>query len=113
MGFVSGSVVCPYCPGIHTEAMYNRGRRGRPYQRMVKRLRLEGTHVCWICGAMIDMSLPVNHEWAWTLDHRLPLIDYPCLGLDPANHAEAHRCCNSSKGRNLQVRRRMNYSQDW
>lgn len=93
---------CPFC-GVrdHEAILYRRGRRGRPYQRAVAELRTKGAHICWICHSAIDMALPVNDKWSWTLDHYYPLDTYPCLGLVRTNHREAHRTCNSSKGNTL------------
>lgn len=83
---------------VHDPALYRRGRSGRPYQRMVRELKRDGVHVCWICGVPIDMALHHNDKWSWTLDHVLPKHTYPCLSLDSTNHREAHRTCNSAKG---------------
>lgn len=104
---------CQICgAAVHDPALLRRATAGRPYQRMVATLKREGTHVCWICGDPIDMRLPVNDTWSWTLDHVLSKADYPCLGLDPTNHREAHRTCNSSKGRGL-LKKRTGHSRDW
>lgn len=90
---------CVFCGAYrHDPLLARRGRRGRPYQRAVKALRAHGAHICWICRGQIDMALPVNDKWSWTLDHYHPLATYPCLGLEASNHREAHRTCNSSKG---------------
>lgn len=75
---------------------YRRGRSGRPLSRIKALVRSEGTHVCWLCGQGIEMSLPINHPYAWTIDHVTPLS----LGGDPLdlkNIREAHRTCNSSR----------------
>lgn len=80
---------------------YRRGRSGRPFNRAKDRLRREGDHVCWICGQQIDMTLRQGDGagWDWTLDHVLPLsLDDQDMALDPSNHREAHRRCNSSRG---------------
>ncbi|WP_406527360.1 HNH endonuclease [Streptomyces sp. I8-5] len=61
-------------------------------------LRRTGTHTCWLCGGWIDVELPDTHPMSWTMDHVLPLSEYPHLALDPTNHREAHRTCNSAKG---------------
>lgn len=105
--------MCPYCHEPHTEAQYRQGRSGRPYKRAVALLKREGPHICWICGSDIDMSLPHNHRWSWTLDHVLPLAEYPCMALDPANHREAHRACNSAKGKGASVKRTTRNSRNW
>lgn len=60
-------------------------------------LKQTGDHICWICRMPIDMGLPVNDKWSWTLDHYYPLALYPCIGLLRTNHREAHRTCNSAK----------------
>lgn len=113
MGMVGRTLACQYCGvTIHDPALVRRATSGRPYQRMVARLKREGTHVCWICGERIDMALPVTHKWAWTLDHVQPKALYPCIGLESWNHREAHRTCNSSKGKGTIVRRQ-GHTQDW
>lgn len=105
---------CGVCSEFeHDPALARRGRSGRPYQTMVKHLRRDGAHLCWICGQRIDMSLPVNDVMSWTLDHVLPLAIYPCLGLDPMNHREAHRRCNSSKGKRAGATKRSPQSREW
>ncbi|MBB0232913.1 HNH endonuclease [Streptomyces calidiresistens] len=76
---------------------WRRGRSGRPLARAKARLRREGANVCWRCGGGIDLDLPPNHPMAWTLDHKVPL-SRGGDALDPANHAEAHRRCNSAAG---------------
>lgn len=90
---------------------YRRGRSGRPLGRLKKRLRLEGAGICWICGQAINMQLPRNDRWAWTLDHVLPLSTHPHLALDYANAREAHRACNSAKGNRGHANSRT--SRDW
>ncbi|MEV2277720.1 HNH endonuclease [Nocardiopsis sp. NPDC049922] len=83
-----------------TSLDYRRGRSGRPLARAKARLKREGSHVCWWCGHAIDMQLSQldpNHRDAWTLDHAIPL-SHGGDPLDPGNHREAHRRCNSSRG---------------
>ena len=41
--------------------------------------------VCWLCGHPIDLTLPYNHAYGWTLDHVVPLS----LGGDPLDHHQA------------------------
>jgi 5-methylcytosine-specific restriction endonuclease McrA len=73
------------------------GRSGRPWARMRALVKREGSHVCWLCGKAIDMGLPYNHKWGWTIDHVLPL-SMGGSALDMDNLREAHRSCNSSRG---------------
>ncbi|MGW0939096.1 HNH endonuclease [Streptomyces sp. NPDC002666] len=77
---------------------YRRGRSGRPIQRIRDHLRKTGVHICWLCGGFIQVDLPDTHPMSWTLDHVLPLSTHPHLALEPTNHREAHRRCNSSRG---------------
>lgn len=81
---------------------YRRGRSGRPLGRLKAQLKAEGANICCHCGKGIDLSLPPNHKWAWTIEHVLPLRDYPELALDINNAREAHRTCNSSKGARIE-----------
>lgn len=90
---------CQFCgEDTHDPLLVRVATSGWRYQKMVAQLKRDGLHICWICGGSIDMTLPHNHRWSWTLDHVLPKAVYPCLGLDSTNHREAHRTCNSSKG---------------
>ncbi|HLU99148.1 MAG TPA: HNH endonuclease [Thermobifida alba] len=77
---------------------YRRGRSGRPLARAKARLKREGSNTCWLCGRPIDLTLPTIHPMSWTLDHAIPLSLRPDLALDPSNHREAHRRCNSIRG---------------
>lgn len=106
-------MLCPYC-GVseHDPALLRRCTSGRPYQRMVAALKRDGLHICWICGWDIDMSLPYNHRMAWTLDHVQPKALYPCIGLESWNHREAHRKCNSAKGKGA-PKKRTPHSREW
>ncbi|GAA1766101.1 HNH endonuclease [Streptomonospora arabica] len=81
---------------------YRRGRSGRPLARAKARLKREGSNVCWSCGKPIDLSLDVRHPMSWTLDHATPL-SRGGDPLDPSNHREAHRRCNSIRGNRADV----------
>jgi 5-methylcytosine-specific restriction endonuclease McrA len=111
----SGLGPCQFCGAVvHDPALVRQATSGRPYQRMVAQLKREGLHICWICGVDIDMTLPHNDKWSWTLDHYFPKALYPCLGLDSSNHREAHRTCNSAKGVGTAPRTtRTRNSRDW
>jgi 5-methylcytosine-specific restriction endonuclease McrA len=63
------------------------GRKGRPWRRLRAEV-LASSDVCWLCG------LP----GANTVDHVLPLSQFPELAHDRSNLAPAHHRCNSSKG---------------
>ncbi|TQN30602.1 HNH endonuclease [Haloactinospora alba] len=82
---------------------YRQGRSGRPLARAKARLKREGSNVCWLCGRSIDVSLPSTSPMSWTLDHAIPLSVRPDLALDPSNHREAHRRCNSTRGNRTDV----------
>lgn len=77
---------------------YQRGRSGRPMNRVREQIKREGGHICWLCGKPIDMGLDRTHPMSWTVDHVQPLSLYPELALDMGNMREAHRRCNSARG---------------
>lgn len=105
---------CQFCGAFeHDPALVRRATSGRPYQRMVGILKRDGVHICWICGVAIDMTLPHNDRYSWTLDHVYAKAIYPCLGLDPLNHREAHRACNSAKGIGSTPTHRAHNTRDW
>ncbi|MFT2016304.1 HNH endonuclease [Streptomyces sp. 796.1] len=76
-------------------------RGGRPWRRIQAHLRATGTHVCWLCGKPIDMSIAPNDPWSWTIDHVVPYSLAPELYLEINNLREAHHSCNSSRGARL------------
>lgn len=50
--------------------------------------------VCWLCGQPIDMELPPLHDYAFSLDHVVP------IARGGGMHAEArpaHRICNARR----------------
>ena len=63
------------------------GRAGHKW-RMLRKQVLEGNPNCWLCGK----------PGADTVDHILPLSQFPELAHDITNLRPAHRSCNSSKG---------------
>lgn len=72
-----------------------RGRSGRPFVRLQRAVFATYTH-CWLCGEVVDQSLPVNDRMARSLDHVVPLVQGGDP-LDPSNARLAHRKCNSAK----------------
>lgn len=50
--------------------------------------------VCWLCGHPIDMDLPPLHDYAFSLDHVVPIARGGKLH-DEAR--PAHRKCNSQR----------------
>jgi 5-methylcytosine-specific restriction endonuclease McrA len=82
------------------------------YRVLVRQVRRE-EHVCWLCGQPIDVTLPYRdpitgqvNALSWTLDHVLPLDDYPHLGLVRTNCRAAHHRCNSARGKRPPTRLR-------
>lgn len=107
------SMACEFCGKYeHTQTEYNRGRGGRPYNRMIAHFKKHGSHYCWICGSLIDMTLHHLDDWAWSIDHVYALSRYPCLALDYGNLREAHRICNMRKGNGTHIPKTRN-SRDW
>lgn len=76
---------------------YSKGRRGRPWRRLRLEV-LQANPVCSLCGGRIDLALPWRNPMSGTVDHVLPLMDYPHLALERSNLRPAHRRCNTSKG---------------
>lgn len=65
------------------------------WKRLREECKREMAPVCWRCGNDIDMSLPGNHKWGWTLDHVLPRWEHPELKFVKSNLKPAHHDCNS------------------
>jgi 5-methylcytosine-specific restriction endonuclease McrA len=75
------------------------GRKGRPWRRVVEKLRELGRAYrlpCHLCGHPIDYDLPAEHPLSFTADHLVPRVAGGLPSLD--NTAPAHRRCNSRKG---------------
>ncbi|MFE7717504.1 HNH endonuclease signature motif containing protein [Nocardia rhizosphaerihabitans] len=66
----------------------------RAYRKARDRLRRE-SQVCWICGRVIDLSLPYTHPMSWTADHLIPRSKGGHL---LGEMRAAHRRCNSKRG---------------
>lgn len=66
---------------------------------------------CWLCGGLIDFTLPAFHDWAFEIDHVHPLSLGGSNTRD--NFRAAHRICNlrRSNGPAEQAPRRR--SRDW
>ena len=63
------------------------GRSSQTWKRMRRQI-LEASDVCWLCGK----------PGADTVDHVLPLSQFPELAHDLGNLRPAHKSCNSKKG---------------
>ncbi|WP_433382774.1 HNH endonuclease [Streptosporangium sp. CA-115845] len=92
----------------------SKGRAGRPWRRVWNRLRNSpGSDVCWLCGHMIDKTLPARHPMSWTADH----VDPISLGgaeRDIRLLRPAHMRCNSKRGnRTGAAGRPMRTSEAW
>jgi 5-methylcytosine-specific restriction endonuclease McrA len=82
----------------------------RTFARGVRRDPTSGT--CWLCGLPIDRALPYRdpttgrvNARSWSLDHVLPLDDYPHLALVRSNARAAHYGCNAARGKRPPRRR--------
>lgn len=80
------------------------------YRCLVRQVRREDG-ICWLCGQPIDRALPYRdpvtgqvNPMSWTLDHILPLDNYPRLALVRSNCKAAHHRCNSARGKRLPTR---------
>lgn len=74
----------------------SKGRTGRPWRRLARRT-LRDNPVCWLCGQLIDLTLPATHPMSGTADHVQPL-SRGGAERDPGNLRPAHRRCNSARG---------------
>lgn len=82
----------------------NRGRTGRPWERMKREVWATETH-CWLCGRWVDQSLPWRNPWSRSVDHVMPLAE----GGNPlarTNLRLAHRRCNVVRGNLARKRKR-------
>lgn len=74
------------------------GRDSRAFRSLAARLRRELPAVCSICFRPIDTDLHHLDPWSWTLDHVIPLAEWPDGLLVESNLKPAHRRCNLLKG---------------
>lgn len=58
-------------------------------------------HQCFICGDILDFSLPKNHEFQPSIDHVNPKANNGTNNL--YNRVIVHRQCNSIKGKKINV----------
>jgi 5-methylcytosine-specific restriction endonuclease McrA len=58
------------------------------------------SQVCWICGHLIDKTLPATDPMSFTVDHVIPL-SRGGPARDLALLRAAHRRCNSRRGNQL------------
>ena len=80
------------------------GRSGQAWER-VRKLVLDSSNICWICGKPVDPDAPPRSSRYPSVDHRLPLHamrglsaeDQTRLATDPGNLAVAHFGCNSGR----------------
>lgn len=88
-----------------------------------------GLGTCCLCGLPVDVSLPGNHRWGPTVEHRLPVrrivamsasfTEAVALACDTSTWALAHFHCQSRQGgassseRECKPRMPMNASRQW
>jgi len=75
------------------------GRAGRPWREVCARVYTEETH-CWLCGDLVDPTLPARHPRARSADHLVQLQH----GGHPTRRANlrlAHVGCNAARGNRL------------
>lgn len=91
----------------------NNDYTSRTYRKHTKKLRKSrDTHICWICGDIIDMSLPHTNRMSFTADH----VDPTSLGGSLLGEIRpAHRSCNSRRGNDVGPTPRQQYptSRKW
>lgn len=79
---------------------YRRGRSGRPFERLKKRVYATETH-CVICRRPVDMSLPYRDPVTGKVNTMAKSIEHG-TELDAGGHPYdghlAHLGCNSRKG---------------
>jgi 5-methylcytosine-specific restriction endonuclease McrA len=85
-------------------------RSTRAYQKLAAQVRAE-EGMCWLCGDPIDRALPHRdpitrriNTMSWSLDHVLPVDDWPMLALMRSNARAAHLGCNSARGKRCPIR---------
>jgi hypothetical protein len=81
------------------------GRSGQAWER-VRRLVLDSSNICHICGKPVDPDAPPRSRWSPSVDHYplslhamrgLSLEEQTRLALDPANLRVAHYGHNSGR----------------
>lgn len=71
---------------------------GRPWRRVSALLRASSTeHVCYLCGRLIDLSLPSRHPLSFSVDHVIPR-SWGGAKLNLGNLRAVHNRCNGWKG---------------
>lgn len=73
----------------------NRGRGGRPFERLKK--VIYAREICWLCGKPVRYDVGPRHPLAPSVDHLIPLSK----GGHPTaieNAELAHYGCNSARG---------------
>ena len=76
---------------------YNPRRANGTKRNRVRRKVLAEEDLCWICGAMVDKSLPPYLPGSPEVDEIIPVS----LGGDPFDRANcrlSHRACNNRRG---------------
>jgi len=83
---------------------------GRRLQKLRAEVAAEES-VCWLCGRLIDKTLPAMHPAAFEIDHIVP---HAFGGPDDrTNLRAAHRLCNQRRGTRPPETITPNQSRDW
>lgn len=73
-------------------------RRANGHRRnVIRRTVLGEEDSCWLCGGLVDKTIPTPDPWSPEVDEIVPVS----LGGDPLDRANcrlAHRICNVRRG---------------
>jgi hypothetical protein len=69
-------------------------RSSAAWKQLRARLVAQATH-CAVCGVWLDKDAPPRSRWRPSVDHILPLADFPHLAYDVGNLRVVHSGCNS------------------
>ncbi len=90
--------------------MGRRRHTGRPWER-IRKLVIDESDVCWLCGRGVNKDLPYPHPMSASVDLVVPLSRGGNF-LDRENLRLAHLYCNESRG-NRPVFSRRPQSREW
>lgn len=87
-----------------------RSYRAKVAQAKARALKSDTPTLCWLCKRPIDMSLPYQDRWAFTLDHVEALANG---GHITGTLLPAHRACNSARGKGDKQNPIQGATRDW
>lgn len=88
------------------------GRTGHRWRMVSAQVKSEESH-CWICNQYINPYCEPRSPMSFSVDHLLPLKEYPHLALERTNLRAAHLRCNVIRSNTRMVNPAFNASRQW